>query len=840
MNELEKTIQEAAENLVWPKSIKEKLLEKIAAHLIMVMPDDLSELAEIHEMFQEMVTAISNDESPESMAAVKCADFVEKIILREVDDPEETLSMLKDAVTALQGLIRDRRNLDEVEFPDAVNPVPKKSACKKKPAKKQAKKATKVKTTKSSSKRTKTKSKKTESKKTETVKDTPENDALGDLVVNLKDSDVEIIAEFINEAREHCTSSEELLMKLEDDAGNKEAIDGIFRGFHTIKGAAGFLELKPISILAHESETLLDMGRKDEIRIEGKVADLIFDAIDKMRTLLTGIEKALSDGKPYDGTEIIRELIGELQEVIADPESALDDSPKLGEVLVDMGAVSESDIQDALTEQKKAPDTRLGETLIQKGKISPQAVEHALKDQQRSIMERTATVKEMVKIDTDRLDRLVDTIGELVIAESMVGQDEEILSVASTKMTKNISHLNKITRELQEMGMAMRLVPVKAAFQKLARAVRDLSRRSRKKVNLTLVGEDSEVDRSIVEYIGDPLMHMARNSIDHGLETAEERIAAGKPETGNIWVRAFHKGGNIHFEIEDDGRGLDKKKILAKAKEKGLFSGSRELSDSEIYSFILHPGFSTAAKVTDISGRGVGMDVVKKNIEAMRGHLEISSEFGKGTKITMQLPLTLAIIDGMLVSVGDEEYIIPTLSVVESLRLSDDLISTISDKYEMINLRGDMMPLFRVRDLFNLPYSGDGDSDSTVVVIDDMKQQVGLVIDKLLGQRQIVIKSLGSVFRSQKWISGGAILSDGSIGLIIDVAGIINLAHSTDSYSRRSQEIQKNTDVNSESADAEKSEIGENEDNAVLKKNDLDNNAISEDDKIDEMAVISE
>ena len=292
-----------------------------------------------------------------------------------------------------------------------------------------------------------------------------------------------------------------------------------------------------------------------------------------------------------------------------------------------------------------------------------------------------------------------------------------------------------------------------------------------------MTGEEVEVDRSVIEHIGDPLMHMIRNSVDHAIETPDERISCGKPETGRVWLRACHRGGNIHFEIEDDGRGLDSERLLAKAREKNLVDHTRELSEREIFNLILLPGFSTAKQVTDISGRGVGMDVVKKNMDAMRGHLEIESKRGQGTKFTMKLPLTMAMIDGMLIRVATERYIVPTLSVIESINLATERIFTVRGRQEMINLRGSMLPIIRLSQIFGLT-TGDHDGDRIVVVVEDNANRIGIVAEELIGQRQTVIKSLGPLFTRQKWVSGGAILTDGTVGLILDVNGLIHLSNS--------------------------------------------------------------
>lgn len=776
-----------------PGNNQEKMLEEIAAELVMVTPEDLPGLARLHDLFLRLIKAINDKSAPTAIMAERCADYIEKIVLKEIDG-ERGLNLINDAVAGLQKIIRDHRNVEDIEFPDIFA------------AGDEAKSGSGYGMEKFPSDCGRQLSMTCPGEKEQSEPAEAEQVVLTNLVINIQNSDTSLLPEFVSEAREHCTTAESSLMDLENEADNDDAINAIFRSFHTIKGAAGFLEIKPIMALAHESETLLDLARKQKIKMADHAADLIFESIDVMRELLDALEELMKTGGEYDATDTVSSLVERLRFVIADPGAIDEDNTRLGDLLIDMGVVSETDVNDALSD-KMTPVEKLGEALVRRGKTNERAIDHALRDQHQ--VRRESAFKDKVRIDTDRLDRLVDTIGELVIAESMVGQDDEILAMVSTKMAKNISHLNKITRELQEMGMAMRLVPVKAAFQKLARTVRDMAHRSGKKVNLELSGEDSEVDRSIVENIGDPLMHMVRNSVDHGLETPGERADCGKPETGNIWIRAYHKGGNIYFEIEDDGRGLDRQKILAAARDKGLAPYDKELSDKEIYNFILNPGFTTASNITDVSGRGVGMDVVKKNIDAMRGYLEIESEPGRGTKFTMKLPLTLAIIDGMLVSVGDEEYIIPTLSVVESLQISDEIVSTVTRKGEIINLRGEILPLFRLRSLFDLPASNNADADSTIVIVDDMEQRVGLLVDKLLGQSQTVIKSLGRLFERQKWISGGAILSDGSIGLIIDVSGIIKLARSiggdSDNLIRREQKSHKLS-----------KEFGENTDTAAL------------------------
>jgi len=731
---------------------REKLIETIAADLVMVDIDDLPALSNIHEQFLTLKKTLGDDVSLVACAAQACADLVEKIVLNDVPDKQEALTALNESITALQGLVVDDRQPEEVSFPKILNLTGPASSP--------------------------TRSEASPDDRSAAVGEDGEAADDERYVMSFEDADNTLLADFINEAREHLASAEQMLMDLETGEDYDNSINAIFRSFHTIKGAAGFLDLNPILVVAHESETLLDLGRKGTIKIESRIADICFDAIDVLRQLMDSAEEGLSSRSTYDGTELIASILTTLRYLVSHPDESPPEvsSDRVGDRLIDMGAVTQEKIDQAL-KKKASPDERLGETLVKQKLVPAKQVARVLRDQQRSRKDTGGSaVKEKVKIDTDRLDRLVDTIGELVIAESMVGQDEEILAKASHKVTRNIGHLNKITRELQEMGMAMRLVPVKATFQKLARAVRDLTRKSGKKINLEIFGEDTEVDRSIVELIGDPLIHMIRNACDHGIGDPEERSRAGKPETGTVTLRAYHKGGNIYFDIEDDGRGLNKDKLYAKALERGLIDPGREMTEKEIFNLVFLPGFSTAKKITNVSGRGVGMDVVRKNVEALRGSLDIDSTLGAGTRFSMKLPLTLAIIDGMLVEIAGERYIIPTLSVVESLLLTGDMISTVNERGEIINLRGELLPLIRINRLFGLKHDGNEDTDTTVVVVEEGNRKVGLVIKRLLGQRQTVIKSLGPTFAGQKWISGGAILSNGQIGLIIDIGGVIALS----------------------------------------------------------------
>ncbi len=601
-------------------------------------------------------------------------------------------------------------------------------------------------------------------------------------------ADPDLVGEFVAEAREHLEATDVHLMTIETEPSDGEALAAVFRAFHTIKGVAGFLALEEIGRLAHQSENLLDRARRGEVTLAGPVIDVVFDATDAMKRMVGTVEQALRGQGglvPEPGLDLLLERIGQAAagtlkaaaEMMVGTEGPV---RRLGEILVETGAASSEGVARALAAQATQPEPeRLGTLLVREGEARPRDVVQALRSQRGGAGEASAPVevRETIKVDTDRLDRLIEMVGELVIVESMVSQSRELRENLSPALARSLAQLDKITRELQEMGMALRMVPLRSTFQKMARLVRDLARKSGKAVELALVGEDTELDKTVVDRIGDPLIHMIRNAVDHGIEPdAQARRAAGKPETGRVELRAFHKGGNIHIEISDDGRGLDPEAILAKARERGLVREGEQLSEREIYGLIFEPGLSTAKKVTDVSGRGVGMDVVKRNIEELRGQVEVTSERGRGSTISIRLPLTLAIIDGMVVRLGGERLIVPTLSIVRSIRPRPEELSSVFGRGEMISVQGKLVPLVRLDDVFGRAGHQRAAADSIVVIVEDGSGQAGLLVDELLGQQQIVIKSLGDYLKGTPGISGGAIMADGRVGLILDVSSIVRLA----------------------------------------------------------------
>jgi two-component system chemotaxis sensor kinase CheA len=379
-------------------------------------------------------------------------------------------------------------------------------------------------------------------------------------------------------------------------------------------------------------------------------------------------------------------------------------------------------------------------------------------------------------VSTDRLDRLLDMVGELVISHSMVGQDEIVNDRRHHLLLRKVNDTGKIVRELQDLSMSMRMVPLRATFQKMARLVRDLSHKSGKPAELVTDGGDTEMDRNMVDMISDPLVHMIRNSIDHGLEPTEIREQNRKPKCGTVKLSAYQAGGSVVIEVADDGKGLDREKILRKGMDRGLVTSADGLSESEILGLIFEPGFSTADKITDVSGRGVGLDVVKRNIDALRGRIDISSRPGEGCTFVMRLPLTMAIIDGMVVKVGDRRYIVPALSIVRSLRPLASQVSTVLNRGEMLYLDENLMALFRLAELCETVGAETDPCKAIVLVVESEGRRAGLMVDEILGQQQAVIKPIGECFKNIRGISGGAIMPDGRVGLILDVGNVIAMA----------------------------------------------------------------
>jgi two-component system chemotaxis sensor kinase CheA len=396
-----------------------------------------------------------------------------------------------------------------------------------------------------------------------------------------------------------------------------------------------------------------------------------------------------------------------------------------------------------------------------------------------------------IRVDTDKIDFLINMVGELVITQSMLSVlGEDFRMDRMERLQEGLAQLGRHTRELQESVMQIRMLPIRFAFSRFPRLVHDLGTKLGKKVELSLAGEDTEVDKSVIEKIGDPLVHLVRNSLDHGIELPEERLQAGKPETGKIQLKAMHRGGNIMIEIQDDGKGLDREKLLDIAMERGLVTEDQNLSDKQVYELIFQPGFSTADQVSDVSGRGVGMDVVLRNISELGGSIEIESEQGVGSTIVIRLPLTLAIMDGQIVACGDETYIVPLASIVESIQVRPEMIKSVAGRAETFKLRNEYLPIVRLHKVFGIDKPKTVQlSEGLLVVVESDIGYCGIFVDDLAGQQQVVVKSIEANYGKVNGVSGATILGDGSVALILDIPGVVRLALEGDEEEVRQKQI---------------------------------------------------
>lgn len=449
---------------------------------------------------------------------------------------------------------------------------------------------------------------------------------------------------------------------------------------------------------------------------------------------------------------------------------------KLGEILVKCGTLTPTELETALAKQADvaAIDKQpIGQTLVNEQLVQPAVVNAAL-EKQRQVKETKNSESNFIRIDANKLDELINLVGELIIA----GAGATLIAdrIGDSAMNEATSNIATLVEQVRDSALALRMVQIGATFSRFNRVVRDVSKELGKDIRLEISGEETELDKTVVEKISDPLTHLVRNSMDHGIESAEARVAKGKPAYGTLKLNAFHDSGSIVIEVSDDGAGLNRDKILAKAIDKGLVSAEQSLSDKDIYNLIFEAGFSTADAVSNLSGRGVGMDVVKRNIQALRGTIDIQSTPGLGCTMSIRLPLTLAIIDGFLVGVADSSYVVPLDMVVECIELSaEDYASSVSDKRNFINLRGEVLPYLKLRDEFEC--KGEPPTRQNIVVMQYANQKIGLVVDKLIGEFQTVIKPLGKVFEHVKGIGGFTILGSGSVALVLDVPRMMQLAN---------------------------------------------------------------
>ncbi|SEA62226.1 two-component system, chemotaxis family, sensor kinase CheA [Desulfuromusa kysingii] len=574
---------------------------------------------------------------------------------------------------------------------------------------------------------------------------------------------------FVQEGNELLQSTEQGLLAWGEHPENNDSIGEIFRNIHSFKGNCGFFGFSDIEKLSHQMENILD-----RVKSGSKLA--VENPADQLLASLDILQRAVNNIADNKGEEIenLDDHLNDLQTLIA---------PLLGDYLVEEG-VQQDAIFHAVETQKKP----VGEILVEQGTASAEQVNSALQKQQHKIEQTKATAKpasrtktpakrQDIRVELGKLDSLINLIGELVIAENMLIHNPDLKGLELENFGKAGQHMSKLVRELQEMAMTIRMIPVSGLFRRMIRLVHDISVKAGKKVDLVLIGEDTEMDKTVIETITDPLVHLLRNSLDHGLEPPDERLAAGKSEKGTVKLSARHEEGEVWVTIEDDGRGLNKEKILEKAISKGLIEGDgSDMTDKQINNLIFAPGFSTAAQITDISGRGVGMDVVKKNLEKIKGKIDVSSTPGQGSKIVLRIPLTLAIIDGMIVRVGTATCIVPTLSMLEAFRPEMNQITITPDGDELAKVRDNFLPIVRLHDILGKTPDSKNLSDGILIVLEYQETRFCLFIDEILGQQQTVIKGLSDFIGNVPGVSGCTILGDGGVCLILDVGTLVDSA----------------------------------------------------------------
>jgi two-component system chemotaxis sensor kinase CheA len=588
-----------------------------------------------------------------------------------------------------------------------------------------------------------------------------------------------LVEEFLVESEELLQGMDQDMVALETAPDSADLLNRIFRALHTIKGTSGFLGFEPVVRLGHRAEDLLNALRKGEAQLLRPTIDALLATRDFLGKMLGDIRQG--GLQQYELSGLLNELEAALK--------SRSDPPTLGELLVKQEAISAATLDAVLAEQSASVEPRrLGQMLVEKGLASPVEVGEALVRQKEIAQPRFAVPT--MRVEAAKLDDLIDLIGELVLERNRLLQisrsaalGDAAIGELSSSLGESAARLSSITEELQSAGLKTRMVPIETVFRKFPRMVRDVSASLKKEVDLVLLGEDTELDKTMVELIGDPLIHLVRNSLDHAIEMPEVREKAGKPRRGTLRLEARQEGDQIAISIFDDGAGMDPERIGRKAVEKGLVTAERlrALSTREILDFIFLPGFSTVEKTTELSGRGVGMDVVRANLNRLNGAVEIDSHLGKGTTVKLRLPLTLAILPVLLVQVADEIYALPLRSVLETAQTNPKHLHLVEGS-EVLCLRGETLPLLRLDQLFparsdlNAMTSEKSDEvgqSQKVVVLGVAEKRIALLVDSLLGQESTVIKPLGSYLHRCSSLAGATIGGDGRVRLVLDPAGLL-------------------------------------------------------------------
>ncbi len=590
--------------------------------------------------------------------------------------------------------------------------------------------------------------------------------------------DQELLEGFLTETAELLEKLDDDLVALEKMPEEMDLLNGIFRSIHTVKGASSFLGFDLLVKITHKTEDVLNRLRKDELKVTPETMDVILEAVDHIKLLVNDIRNGEIVERELD--EIINKLIPYISDTFRES-TVLPMETTRADDSSGNGTHPPVKTCEAPESTSPAQEPRTAETVASPEPSAPKPAQAKTAPPRGEELSDNTTVR----IDVKRLDDLMNQVGEIVLERNRVlqmnidYQSRENIVTFGEEFSKLAKRIDFVTSELQMQVLKIRMIPVEKVFKKFPRIVRNLSRDLGKEVNLEIIGEETELDRSVVDEIGDPLIHLIRNALDHGVESPEERVAAGKPRSGNVVLSATHEGNNIIISIRDDGKGIDPDKLAKKALDKGLVTEEQlaGMSGKEILDLVFLPGFSTKEKATDVSGRGVGMDVVKTNIRKLNGIIEIRSEVGKGSEFILKLPLTLAIIQSLLVDVENEVYSIPLAAVLETLKVETSSFHQVGGQ-EVLKLRDSVLPLLRLQKLFGVKESESSVEQSYVVIIGVAEKRIGLIVSRLLGQQEVAIKSLGKYLAKAPGIAGSTIMGDGRVALIVDPAGIIDMEES--------------------------------------------------------------
>jgi two-component system chemotaxis sensor kinase CheA len=597
----------------------------------------------------------------------------------------------------------------------------------------------------------------------------PENDA---------EVDPEFLNDFLVETKEHIENIEMNVLALETDPSNMELIHGLFREFHTIKGLAGFVNQNVIREIAHQTETKLDDCRKGKTQVNKAIIDLILASSDYIKMICDNLSLN-RDHQFLNSVAIQLEALkhkafhlGEEQpETAATSEAQPKSSTKIGQILMQQG-IDKDTISELLDKQGEYPGLKLGQVAVKEKKAEARDIIQSLRAQEQTTRGSDGGY---TRVGTVKVDNLVDLIGELVIVQSQIEREVIKRFTSNDVLVTKLLRAQKLSKDIQNISMSLRMVSLKSTFQKTYRIARDAIAELGKNVNLEFHGEDTEIDRAVTDRLLDPLLHLVKNAISHGIESEQDRIARRKPVQGQIKIKAYGKRGNVYIEISDDGQGINPDRIYQKAIEKQLIDPSKTYTDDELINFIFLPGFSTSDRVNNISGRGVGLDVVKTEISRIGGKVEIENKLGEGCTFILKIPINLAAINGTIVEIGGARYIIPTLYIQQIMKPEKEQWVSITGNKAMIRIRDEIIPVISIARIFEFPEEEKIETSELMIILELEQKFKALPVRQVIDRREIVVKPLGSEFRNLNYVSGASILGDGLVSLILDIENLFKM-----------------------------------------------------------------